>query len=212
MRSRIIDKERCGDRGSLGLSRRRPHGGRRVARRGQRRRASADGGAARSAREPSQGRGAAARLRRRARGRQGRGSRRASRGSRRSSHAFAHPFRRLEQRRRGRDRRSRGRAREPSRASRDRARSRGAARRGRGLPRRAAAAQVRDVTVYFNPEDAALVRAQLPRERRAALQDRRATRALGRGDLRLASGSSLVDGTLAARCAEIVAAARSGAA
>jgi flagellar biosynthesis/type III secretory pathway protein FliH len=35
---------------------------------------------------------------------------------------------------------------------------------------------------------------------------------LGRGDIRLTSGSSLVDGTIKARCAEMVAAARSGAA
>lgn len=71
-------------------------------------------------------------------------------------------------------------------------------------------AQVRDVTVYFNPEDAALVRGGLPAgaEQRFKIGS---DPALGRGDLRLASASSLVDGTIAARCAEILAAARSGA-
>jgi flagellar assembly protein FliH len=70
-------------------------------------------------------------------------------------------------------------------------------------------AQVRDVTVYFNPEDEALVRRGLPAgaEQRFKIGS---DQALGRGDLRLASGSSLVDGSIAARCAEIVAAARSG--
>jgi flagellar assembly protein FliH len=69
------------------------------------------------------------------------------------------------------------------------------------------ATQVRDVTLYFHPDDAALVRGQLPSgaEQRYKVA---ADPALARGDLRLASGSSLVDGTVAARCAEIVAAAR----
>ena len=69
------------------------------------------------------------------------------------------------------------------------------------------ATQVRDVTLYFHPDDAALVRGQLPSgaEQRYKVA---ADPALARGDLRLASGSSLVDGTIAARCAEIVAAAR----
>jgi flagellar assembly protein FliH len=73
------------------------------------------------------------------------------------------------------------------------------------------AAQVRDVTVYFNPEDAALVRSGLPAgaEQRFKIGT---DAALGRGDLRIASASTLVDGTIAARCAEILAAARGGAA
>lgn len=66
---------------------------------------------------------------------------------------------------------------------------------------------VRDVTLNMNPEDAALLRAHS-----APSGDLRFTIAddasLARGDLRIASGSSLVDGTLAARCAEIIAAAR----
>jgi flagellar assembly protein FliH len=71
------------------------------------------------------------------------------------------------------------------------------------------AATVRDVTLYFNPEDAALMRSQAPAgaEQRFKIAS---DPELGRGDLRLASSSSLVDGTIAARCAEIVAAARSG--
>ena len=73
------------------------------------------------------------------------------------------------------------------------------------------AATVRDVTMYFHPEDAALVRSQWPAgtEQRFKIA---ADPELGRGDLKLVSGSSLVDGTIAARCAEILAAARSGAA
>ncbi len=71
----------------------------------------------------------------------------------------------------------------------------------------ALATSVRDVTLYFHPDDAALVRGAL-----AAGAEQRykiaADPALARGDLRLSSGSSLVDGTIAARCAEIVAAAR----
>jgi flagellar assembly protein FliH len=68
---------------------------------------------------------------------------------------------------------------------------------------------VRDVTLYFNPLDAALVRSQWPAgtEQRFKIAS---DPELGRGDLRLASGSSLVDGTIAARCAEILAAARVG--
>ncbi len=69
------------------------------------------------------------------------------------------------------------------------------------------ATQVRDVTLYFHPDDAALVRGHLPggaEQRYKVATDP----ALARGDLRLASSSSLVDGTIAARCAEIVAAAR----
>jgi flagellar assembly protein FliH len=69
------------------------------------------------------------------------------------------------------------------------------------------ATSVRDVTLYFHPDDAALVR----NERKGGSEQRfkiATDAALGRGDLRLVSESSLVDGTIAARCAEIVAAAR----
>jgi flagellar assembly protein FliH len=69
---------------------------------------------------------------------------------------------------------------------------------------------VRDVTLHLNPDDAAIVRAELQSgaETRFALAE---DPALQRGDLRVTSGSSLVDGRLAARCAEIIAAARAGA-
>lgn len=68
---------------------------------------------------------------------------------------------------------------------------------------------VRDVTLYLNAEDATLFRSQLPPQ--AELKFKLATDpALDRGDLRVASGSSLVDGTLAARCEEIIAATRVG--
>jgi len=69
------------------------------------------------------------------------------------------------------------------------------------------ATNVRDVTLYFHPDDAALVRA----ENKGGAEQRfkvASDPALGRGDLRLASESTLVDGTLTARCAEIIAAAR----
>jgi flagellar assembly protein FliH len=68
------------------------------------------------------------------------------------------------------------------------------------------ATNVRDVTLYFNPDDAALVRTEWPaggEQRFKIATDPK----LGRGDLRLASSSTLVEGTIAARCAEIVAAA-----
>ncbi len=66
---------------------------------------------------------------------------------------------------------------------------------------------VRDVTLYLNTEDAALFRGQLPAQ--ADLKFKLAADpALARGDLRVASGSSLVDGSLAVRCAEIIAATR----
>lgn len=69
---------------------------------------------------------------------------------------------------------------------------------------------VRDVTIYLHPEDAALVR-----EQQSATAGPAYTVAvdpeIDRGDLRLASSSSLVDGSLAARCAEIIAAARAAA-
>ena len=71
------------------------------------------------------------------------------------------------------------------------------------------AANVRDVTLYFNPDDVALVRSQWPAggEQRFKIAS---DPALGRGELKLVSSSSLVDGTSAARCAEILAAARLG--
>jgi flagellar assembly protein FliH len=72
------------------------------------------------------------------------------------------------------------------------------------------ASSVRDVTVYLHPDDAALMRGQLQggtQVRFALAEDA----ALRRGDLRVASASALVDGSLAARCAEIIAAARAGA-
>ncbi len=72
------------------------------------------------------------------------------------------------------------------------------------------AASVRDVTLYLHPDDAALMRGQLQ-----GVSGARFTLApdatLQRGDLRIASASSLVDGSLAARCTEIIAAARAGA-
>jgi flagellar assembly protein FliH len=71
------------------------------------------------------------------------------------------------------------------------------------------APSVRDVTLYLNTEDAALFRGQLPPQ--AELKFKLATdAALARGDLRVASSSSLVDGALTARCAEIIAATRVG--
>jgi flagellar assembly protein FliH len=67
---------------------------------------------------------------------------------------------------------------------------------------------VRDVTIHLHPDDAGLLRSQLmpSGDIRFTIAD---DPALARGDLRIASGSSLVDGALVARCAEIVAAARS---
>lgn len=68
---------------------------------------------------------------------------------------------------------------------------------------------VRDVTIYLHPDDAALVRTQqqiVPDARFAIAEDA----SLQRGDLRVQSASTLVDGSLAARCAEIIAAARAG--
>jgi flagellar assembly protein FliH len=71
----------------------------------------------------------------------------------------------------------------------------------------ALAPSARSVTLYLHPDDAALVRGQLPQqsERRFELAT---DAALGRGDLRVTSASSLIDASLAARCAEILAAAR----
>ena len=66
---------------------------------------------------------------------------------------------------------------------------------------------VRDVTLYMNAEDAALFRGQLPAQ--ADLKFKLAADpSLARGDLRVASASSLVDGSLIARCTEIIAATR----
>jgi flagellar assembly protein FliH len=69
------------------------------------------------------------------------------------------------------------------------------------------ASAVRDVTLYLNPEDAALVRTAQPAAGnvRVAIAD---DAALQRGDLRVASASTLVDGTVRTRCAELIAAAR----
>jgi flagellar assembly protein FliH len=67
------------------------------------------------------------------------------------------------------------------------------------------AANVRDVTLYLHPEDAALVASELASgaERCKIATDTK----LGRGDIRIASATSLVDGSIAARCREIIAAA-----
>jgi flagellar assembly protein FliH len=65
----------------------------------------------------------------------------------------------------------------------------------------------REVTLYLHPDDAALVRAQAQHggESRFNVAE---DPGLARGDVRMASGPSLVDGALTARCAEILAAAR----
>lgn len=71
------------------------------------------------------------------------------------------------------------------------------------------APSVRDVTVYLHPDDAALFRGHAPAQ--ADLKFKLANDAsLARGDLRIASATSLVDGSLAVRCAEIIAATRLG--
>lgn len=72
------------------------------------------------------------------------------------------------------------------------------------------ASSVREVTVYLHPDDAALMRGQLQGVA-AARFTLAEDSTLQRGDLRIASASSLVDGSLAARCTEIIAAARAGA-
>jgi flagellar assembly protein FliH len=69
------------------------------------------------------------------------------------------------------------------------------------------ASSVRDVTLYLNPDDAALVRAAPPASGSVRLTIAEDA-ALQRGDLRVASATTLVDGTLRARCAELIAAAR----
>ncbi|HVY64333.1 MAG TPA: FliH/SctL family protein [Gammaproteobacteria bacterium] len=73
----------------------------------------------------------------------------------------------------------------------------------------ALAPSVRDVTLYLHPDDAALFRSHAPAQ--TDFKFKLATDAsLARGDLRIASATSLVDGSLAARCAEILAAVRLG--
>ncbi|HUL80650.1 MAG TPA: FliH/SctL family protein [Gammaproteobacteria bacterium] len=71
------------------------------------------------------------------------------------------------------------------------------------------ASTVRDVTLHLHPDDAALIRADIKAgtETRFTVAE---DAALQRGDLRITSGSALVDGRLSARCAEIIAAARAG--
>lgn len=66
---------------------------------------------------------------------------------------------------------------------------------------------VRDVTLYLNSQDAALVREHVKVATGPAFT-LAVDPEIARGDMRIASSSSLVDGSLAARCAEIVAAAR----
>jgi flagellar assembly protein FliH len=67
----------------------------------------------------------------------------------------------------------------------------------------------RDVTLYLHPSDAALVRANsvLNDEARFKLAE---DADLARGDVRVTSASSQIDGRLEARLAQILAAARSG--
>jgi flagellar assembly protein FliH len=65
----------------------------------------------------------------------------------------------------------------------------------------------RDVTLHLNPEDLALVRAELagaPAPRFGLAADPK----LARGDIRAVADASLVDGSIAARCAEVLAATR----
>jgi flagellar assembly protein FliH len=66
---------------------------------------------------------------------------------------------------------------------------------------------VRDVTLYLNPQDAVLVREHLKTATGPAFALAVDTE-VARGDMRIVSSSSLVDGSLAARCAEILAVAR----
>jgi len=73
----------------------------------------------------------------------------------------------------------------------------------------ALSADVRDVRIYFHPDDAALLRSELAgAERRFQVAS---DPTLRRGDLRVTSLTSLVDGSIAARCREIIAAARADA-
>ena len=73
----------------------------------------------------------------------------------------------------------------------------------------ALSADVRDVRIYFHPDDAALLRSELAgAERRFQIAS---DPTLRRGDLRVTSLTSLVDGSITARCREIIAAARADA-
>jgi flagellar assembly protein FliH len=73
----------------------------------------------------------------------------------------------------------------------------------------ALSADVRDVRIYFHPDDAALLRNELAgAERRFQIAS---DPTLRRGDLRVTSLTSAVDGSIAARCREIIAAARADA-
>lgn len=69
------------------------------------------------------------------------------------------------------------------------------------------ATSARDVTVYLHPDDAALVRGHLEAGAEARFKIG-VDAGLDRGDLRVVSANSFVDGTLAARCAGILAAVR----
>lgn len=74
----------------------------------------------------------------------------------------------------------------------------------------ALATSVRDVTIYFNPDDAKLVREHLQgAEQRFKIGT---DPELARGDLRVTSASALVDGSIAARCAAVISATRATAA
>ena len=189
-------QERGGDVGRWDFPAVDSHGGRRVARRARRaaRTCSRPGSSTRSQRQVHD-EAYAARLRRGARGRQGRGSRRASHASRRSPTAFAHPFQTLERRSRTRSCSLAVAAREPSRASRDRARS-GVAARARSPTASAVLAEqrARRHAVLASRRTQRSFAAKLAGGHRAALRDREDPE-LARGDLRVASGSSLVDGT-----------------
>jgi flagellar assembly protein FliH len=68
----------------------------------------------------------------------------------------------------------------------------------------------REVTLFLHSDDAALVRAQakVSGELRFSVAE---DPGLARGDVRMASGPSLVDGSLIARCTEIIAAVRGSA-
>lgn len=68
-------------------------------------------------------------------------------------------------------------------------------------------ANIRDVTLYLNPQDAPLVREHIAAGSGPAFKIA-VEPELARGDMRIASSSSLVDGSIEARCAEILAAAR----
>ena len=69
------------------------------------------------------------------------------------------------------------------------------------------ASTVRDVTLYLHPDDVALLKPELAASGEVRFK-LAADSNLARGDLRVASSSSVVDGSLSARCAEIIAVAR----